>query len=460
MQHNATAQMGEDSISSLLLRFSLPATLAMLVNASYNIIDTIFVGRLGSDAIAALSVSFPIQMLLGAVAIGTGVGAGSLISRSLGAGKNKDAAAAAGQVILLSFIFGLAATLIGLLWLEPLLLLFGAKPQILELTVSYMSVIANGAIFLFLIMILNHAIRAEGNAMLPMKVLIFSALTNIVLDPILIFGLNMGVRGAAVATVISKIAGVVVLLHYYLAKRSALDVTPDHIRPQIPIIIAIYKVGLPMMIIQLAANVGLIYANRLLGTYGVIPIAVMGLVIRLQMFAFMPAIGIAQGLIPIIGYNYGAGKFERIREALLKGYGAATVFTALSGFAFFAFPRFFLKIFNSDPQLLAAGQSAVRIMVSMYPLLGIQTISIVFFQAIGKGFPSLWLSTLRQFFLFIIFMMIFERLFGLAGIWYAIPMSDFLAFLVTAAVVTREFKRQGIPLFVRRPAPHLNHDEQ
>ncbi|MDW7649867.1 MAG: MATE family efflux transporter, partial [Bacillota bacterium] len=424
MQQNHVSSMGEESISKLLIRFSLPATLAMLVNASYNIIDTIFVGRLGSDAIAALSVSFPIQMLLGALAIGTGVGAGSLISRSLGA-ENKDAAATAGgQVITLSLIFGLLATLIGLFYLRPLLSFFGATPEILDLTASYMSVIANGAVFLFMIMMLNHVIRAEGNAMLPMTVMIVSALANIILDPVFIFVLNMGVRGAAVATVLAKIIGVVMLLHYFITKKSALDVRKVHLRPDMKSIVDIYRVGLPMLLIQVAANTALIVANRILGGYGYIPIAILGLIVRLQMFAFMPAIGIAQGLLPIIGYNFGAGKFRRIGEALFKGSGAATVFTAISGVTFFLFPRFFLRIFSSDPELLRAGEAAVRIMVSMYPLLGIQTISIVFFQAIGKGMPSLWLSLLRQFLLYVPLLFLLPTRWGLTGIWLAAPVAD------------------------------------
>ena len=221
MRQNHVSSMGEEKISTLLVRFSLPATLAMLVNASYNIIDTVFVGRLGSAAIAALSVSFPIQMLLGAIAIGTGVGAGSLISRSLGADKLEEAATAGGQVITLSLLFGLFSTLAGLFYLRPLLITFGATPEILELTVSYMAVIANGAVFLFMIMMLNHVIRAEGNAMLPMIVMIVSAVANIILDPIFIFTLGMGVRGAAVATILAKIIGVVILLHYFLTKKSA-----------------------------------------------------------------------------------------------------------------------------------------------------------------------------------------------------------------------------------------------
>lgn len=447
MQNNHTASLGEDSISRLLIRLSLPATLGMFVNASYNVIDTIFVGRLGPDAIAALSVSFPIQMLLGALAIGTGVGAGSLISRALGAGQRDEAAKAAGQVIMLSFIFGLAATVIGLLYLRPLLTLFGATPEILDLTVSYMAVIANGAVLLFLIMMLNHVIRAEGNAMLPMIVMISSAVINIILDPVFIFVLGMGVRGAAVATVISKVAGVAMLLHYFLVGKSGLQVKPTHLKPDFSSIVNIYRVGLPMLLIQLGSNIALILANRILGAFGFIPIAVMGLIMRLQMFAFMPAVGIAQGLLPIIGFNFGAGKRGRIREAMLKGYGAGTLFTTVSGVAFFLFPAFFFGIFSKDPELLATGEFAVRVMVSMYPLLGIQTISIVFFQAIGKGIPSLWLALLRQFVLFIVFMVLLRHYFGLTGIWFAVPLADLLSFAVTVAMVLREFRRLGIPLF-------------
>lgn len=449
MEQNHVSRMGEEKITALLIRFSLPATLAMLVNASYNLIDTIFVGRLGSDAIAALSVAFPLQMLLGALAIGTGVGAGSLISRSLGADRKEDAATAAGQVILLSLVFGLLATLAGFLFLRRVLVAFGATPEILGLTVSYMSVIAQGAVLLFMIMMLNHIIRAEGNAMLPMTAMVVSALVNIVLDPVFIFVLGMGVRGAAVATVIAKAVGVAMLLYYFIAGKSALRVRPAHIRPNARIILAIYRVGLPMLLIQVASNISLIVANRILGAYGYIPIAIMGLTVRLQMFAFMPAVGIAQGLLPIIGYNFGAGKLGRIREAMFKGCGAATIFTTASGLSFFLFPAFFLKIFNSDPKLLALGSPAVRIMVVMYPLLGIQTISVVFFQAVGKGIPSLWLSLLRQFVLYLPFIFLLPRFWDLTGIWVSTPLADLLAFVVTVSMVAREFRHYGIPLFSR-----------
>jgi putative MATE family efflux protein len=460
MEQNNVASMGEENITKLLLRLSLPATLAMAVMASYNIIDTIFVGRLGSQAIAALSVSFPIQMLLSAIGIGTGVGAASLIARSLGAGKTEDAAIAVGQLIIQALFVGVGIMLVSFFYLRPLLLFFGATPEILELTVDYMSVIASGAIFLFLMSMLNNAVRAEGNVVFVMLAMIISAVSNIILDPFFIFVLGMGIRGAAVATVLAKMIGVFLLLSYYLTRRSILNVRLQHLRPNWRVILEIYRVGLPSMFIQMSPNISLIIVNRILGNFGYIPIAVMGLVTRFQMFAFMPSLGISQGLLPIIGFNFGAGKYPRIREAMLKGTGAGTVFVTLAGLAFFIFPGFFLRIFSADKEILSAGMHAVRIMVLMYPLLSVQKNAIVFFQAIGKGTPSLLFSLLRQFLLYIPFILLVPYYFGLTGIWMATPLADLLAFLVTIIFVSREFNRMGIPLYVYKKPKSIVLDEK
>ena len=429
-----------------MFRFSLPATVGMLVMATYNIVDTIFVGKLGSEAIAALSVAFPIQMLLGAVGIGTGVGAASLISRSLGAGNKAEAESAAGQVISMALIFGLLTALIGLFYMRPLLLYLGTMPEILDLTEEYMVVIAVGSVMFFLIMILNNVVRAEGNPMLSMKVMVISALLNIALDPIFIFVLDMGVRGAAVATVLSKITGVVIMLYYFFVGKSVLKLSVSCLRLRWETIKSVYAVGFPAMLLQLSINISLIVANNILAAYGHIPIAVMGLVFRLQMFAILPVLGISQGLLPIIGFNFGAGKLDRIREALLKGLAISVSCIVIAGVAFFIAPTFFLSLFSTERELLEIGIPALRIMVLMFPLVGVQIVSSIFFQAIGKGIPSLILSLLREIMLFIPFVFIMPFFYGLTGVWMARPMSDFLAFLVTFILIARELKRQGIPL--------------
>ena len=443
---NRAESMGTDGIWSLLVRFSLPATLAMMVMASYNIADTIFVGRLGSQAIAALSVSFPVQMLFGAVGIGTGVGAGSLISRSLGAGDRGEASRTAGQVFFLTALFGVLTAGLGLRFLEPLLITFGATPEILPHTVEYMGIVIAGSIFLYGIMMMNNAVRSEGNPMYPMVVMIGSSLLNIALDPIFIFALGLGIRGAAVATVISKALGFSALLYYYLSGRSSLSVSAKDLAPYPPTILEIYRVGIPSLLMQMATNLSLLVVNNILGVFGYIPIAVMGLIIRLQQFAFMPVIGISQGLLPIIGYNFGARKYPRIKEALLKGGAAGTAFMTVMGILFFAYPQVFLGIFTDDPRIMDMGVEALRYMVLMYPLIAGIVVSRTLFQAIGRGMPALLLALLREVILYIPLILVVPNYLDITGIWVSRPVADALTFAVTALVVAREFRRRGLAL--------------
>ncbi len=446
MQNNA-AQMGEDSITKLLIRFSLPATVGMLVMATYNIVDTIFVGMLGSKAIAALSIAFPFQMLLGALGIGTGVGAASLIARSLGAGQKDVATRAVGQVISLSVIYGLIIALVGIYFLEPLLVIFGATPDIIDLTGEYVIVITSGSVMFFLIMGLNNVVRGEGNPKLSMYVMIISAVTNIALDPIFIFLLGMGVRGAAVATVLAKVIGVAIMLHYFISGKGEIQISWACLVPDPENIRKIYVIGFPAMILQISTNLSLVIANNILAAYGYLAIAALGLIFRLFMFALMPVIGISQGLLPIIGFNFGAGKMHRIREALVKGVFLSTAVVTFFGLIYFVWPAAFLSIFSREAELIALGSRALRIMVIMFPVIGAQIVFSTYFQAAGKGMPSLLLSILREVILFIPFLLLFSGFFGLDGVWISRPVSDLLAFTVTFILIGRELKRQGIPLY-------------
>jgi putative MATE family efflux protein len=444
--HNQAAQMGEESIGKLLLKFSLPATTGMLVMATYNIVDTIFVGMLGSEAIAALSIAFPFQMLLGALGIGTGVGAASLISRSLGAGQRDVATRAVGQVISLSLFYGILFALAGFYFLEHLLLFFGATPEILVLTGDYVVVITSGSAMFFLIMGLNNVVRGEGNPKLSMYVMVISAVINIVLDPIFIFLLGMGVRGAAVATVLAKIVGVAVMLHYFLSGKGEIKITLRCLLPSYDIIRKIYIIGFPAMVLQISTNMSLIIANNILAAHGYLAIAALGLIFRLFMFALMPVVGIAQGLMPIIGFNFGSGKMLRIREALIKGVMISVIIASFFGIVYYIWPDHLLSIFTREPELIELGSHALRIMVIMFPLVGAQVVFATYFQGVGKGMPSLVLSILREVILFIPLLITFSFLLGLDGVWLSRPVSDLLAFLVTYLLLSRELKSQGIPL--------------
>ncbi len=445
MQNNA-ALMGEESIGRLLVRFSLPATVGMLVMATYNIVDTIFVGMLGSEAIAALSIAFPFQMLLGALGIGTGVGAASLISRSLGAGDEKTARNAVGQVISLSIIYGVVVALLGYIYLEPLLVLFGATPEILSLTGEYVIVITSGSVMFFLIMGLNNALRGEGSPTLSMYVMVISGLINIAIDPVFIFLLGMGVQGAAVATVLAKVVGVAMMIYHFTRGSSEIRIGFNCLLPRLATIRKIYVIGFPAMFLQISTNLSLVIANNILAAYGYLPIAALGLIFRLFMFALMPVIGIAQGLMPIIGYNFGAGKMTRIRESLVKGVVISTAIATFFGAIYFTWPGLFMSIFSREQELIALGSQALRIMVIMFPLIGAQVVFTVYFQGAGKGMPSFFLSILREVIFFIPLMLIMSSLLGLDGVWVSRPLSDLFAFLVTLMLITRELRRQGIPL--------------
>lgn len=441
---NQSSIMGTDSISSLLLRFSVPATTSMLVSATYNLVDTIYVGRLGVQAIAALSIALPFQMLLGAIGIGTGVGAASLIARSLGAGKVEVAKKAVGQVISLSIFFGVVFALVGYFYMEPILIMFGATSEIVGPAGEYMGVITFGSVMFFLVLGLNNVVRGEGNPKLSMNVMIVTAVVNIVLDPIFIFTFKMGVRGAAVATVLAKIVGVVWLLYYYISGRSEIKLSLSCLKPEPANIKKIYVIGFPAMLMQASTNVSLILANNILARYGHMPIAALGLIYRLVMFALMPVIGIAQGLLPIIGYNFGAGKMLRVRDAITKGLLAAVAVVTFFGIIYYAWPAFFLSIFSRDQELLLYGKTAMRIMVLMFPLVGAQMVFTTYFQAAGRGVPSLTLSLLREILIFIPLLFALSGPFGQDGVWYARPASDLLAFFVTLTLLIKDLKRQGI----------------
>ena len=436
-------QMGNEGINKLLLRFSLPSTISMAGMAAYNIVDTIFVGRLGSEPLAALSLAFPLQLILGSLAIGAGVGAASLISRSLGAGNQRDAEVTAGQVVTLSFIFWIVVALLGYFFLEHIIALFGAEPKIADFAVEYLLVITSGSLTVFLMMGLNNVVRAMGSPLFSMKVLLTSALANIVLDPVFIYAANLGVQGAAIATVLSRFIGVLMIMYFFFySGKAALQLKPANFRLRWDFLQSIYRVGFPAMLLPLSRNLSQILANFILMPFGHIPVAVMGVFFRLQMLVFLPSVGVGQGLLPLIGYNFGAKQIERTREVLLKGGTVITVYITAITLVLFTFPEFMMSIFSPKEEVISLGGHALRIMVLMFPLNGIYMASSFFFQGIGKGAPSLLLALLREVMLFVPFLLLLSFTIGLTGVWIARPVSDFLASALAFLLITKELSRQ------------------
>lgn len=446
-------QMGRAPIWRLLIRFAGPTILSMVVAASYNLIDAIFVGRLGTDALGALAIAFPVMLIFMAVGQGTGVGATSFISRRLGAGDHAGANRAAGVAITLSIVIGALMAAIVLPNLEGLLRLFGASGPVLPLAKSYMSILAAFAVVQSGLLVIGNLVRAEGNPGLSGTAMIVSAVSNIILDPILIFGLGpfpaMGVAGAALATVIAHGIGGMILLVYFLTGKSSYHFHPGSFIPDLKIVAAFYRVGFSAIVRMGAQSVMIALANTIAASFGIVPLAVLGVVFRLARFAFQVTMGLGQGILPLIGFNYGAQLKERVGEIIIKAGMVALAWGLLCWLVFMSLPGQVLLAFNANPEFLSEGITALRIFVLLFFGVQIQMIASFFFQGIGKGIPALIIVSARQIIFVIPALLILPRIFGLTGLWVAFPVADGLALLLALAWTGIEFRKQGIRFRLR-----------
>lgn len=435
--------LANEQIGRLLWRLSLPAIIGMLVQASYNIVDAIFIGRgVGPLGLAGTAIVFPLQLLSTSLAITIGVGGSSLISRSLGAGKHSYANKALGNMVFLSFIFSFSLFSIGFFTRQYILRLFGATPAIFPYAEEYLEVILFGLPFVGFGMAANHAARSEGNARVAMISMLISAILNIILDPIFIFKLKLGIRGAAIATVLSQIAMAIWMVHYFFfSKKSLLSLSLSSITPQWETIKEILSVGVSEFVRMASGSIIIVFLNNSLIYYGSdISVAVYGILHRALSFFFMPIIGVAQGLQPILGFNYGAGDYKRARDVTHLAIGAASIIAFIASVICWFMPEKVVGLFTTDSLLLEEASWALRIVTMTYFLAGFQITGSSMFQALGKARASLILSLSRQVIFLIPFLVVLPRFFNLQGIWYSFPIADTLAFLVTFFLVSKQLK--------------------
>lgn len=425
--------MGRENIVSLLLKLSSPAMVGMLVQAGYNLVDTFFVGRgVGVLAIAGLSVAFPLQMIIMAIAQTIGIGGSSIISRSLGAMEKERANRTFGNMVSAVVTLSFAIAVAGLIWLCPLLKLFGATPDILPYAADYMAVIFFGTVVFAFSITSNNVVRAEGNAKFAMMTMLISAGVNTLLDPVFIFIFGMGVKGAAYATIISQASTALWLSWYFISKRSGLRPGLKDLYPDPGILKETFAIGASAFMRQGAASMTAVVLNHSLGFYGGdLSIAAYGIIRRLIMFAVMPVFGIVQGLLPIVGYNFGARRMCRVNQAVRLSISFSTFICLLSFGILFFFPMQILGLFTSDVEVLKIGMHASRIIALGLPVVGFQVMASGMYQAIGKAFPAFLLSMVRQIFMLVPLVIILPLFLSLEGIWLAFPAADFGAFLVT-----------------------------
>ena len=434
--------LAKERIGKLLFKLSAPAMVGMLVQAMYNIVDTIFVGRaVGFMGIAGLTIVFPIQILVMAFAQTIGIGGASIISRSLGSGDMERAHKTFGNVISLVILISAAVMLIGGLYLEPVLRIFGATESILPYAAEYLGIILFGTFFFVLAVACNNAARAEGNAKVAMNTMLISAGLNLVLDPIFIFGLNMGIRGAALATVLAQGSMSLYLIYYFLSGRSTLILRVENLKIIPNIFRETMAIGASSFTRQASASIMVVIINNSLAFYGGdLTIAVFGVINRLLMFAFMPMFGIVQGLQPIIGFNFGAGNPDRVRKAIQMSILVTTGMSVVAFLSFMLFPEVLIRLFSSEQELIQLGTEAIRIITLALPLVGFQLIGASIYQALGKPLPALILSISRQVLFFIPAVLLLPLYFNLQGVWMAFPAADILAFIVTYFLVRGEMR--------------------
>lgn len=436
--------LAEESIGKLLLKYSIPAIIGMLVNALYNIVDRMFIGRIpevGSLALTGVGITMPIMSILLAFGMLIGIGATANISLNLGRGKKDVAEKLIGSAVTLSLIVGIAITAIGLIFINPILNIFGASSNTLFYAKEYITVILVGSTFNILSFALNSTVRADGNPKMASFTMIVGCLTNVVLDYVFVFMFNMGIKGAAFATVISQALTFFIILYYYTKGKSNLKLKIPNLKLQKSLIMMTFAIGIAPFATQIANSLVQVVANNALKTYGNdLAIGAMTVISSLNMVFMMPIFGINQGCQPIIGFNYGARKFERAKKTFIYATIAATIICSIGGILIQLFPQLAISIFNNDAELTGLAVKGLRIYLLMMPIVGINIVATSYYQSVGKAKMSMFVSLLRQVILLIPFTLILPKFMGLDGVWAAGACADLLSVVITIILIAKEFK--------------------
>ncbi|MDU4937824.1 MAG: MATE family efflux transporter [Clostridium sp.] len=432
------ARLGEEKISKLLMEFSIPAIIGMVVNTLYNIVDRMYIGNIkdiGGLALTGVGITMPIMTIIMAFGMLIGIGTSARISLKLGEHKREEAEKHLGNAFTLIIIASVLITIIGLVFMHKILGLFGASADTEVYAREYMQIIFFGTIFNMLSFGLNHSIRSDGSPKIAMLSMLIGAGTNIILDPIFIFVFGMGVRGAAIATVISQVVSTIWILYYFTKGKSNLKIKREYLSLDKAIVLSIFSIGVSPFSMQIAQSVVQVLANNALKTHGGdLAIGAMTIINSVAMIFMMPIFGLNQGSQPIIGYNYGAEKYKRVKQAVKSATIVATIIVSIGWIITQTAPHLLISIFNRDEQLVGIASTGMRIFLFMLPVVGAQVISSNYFQSIGKAKISMFLSLLRQVILLIPCLIILPEIFGLTGVWLAGAVADGLSSLITLII--------------------------
>lgn len=436
-------ELGSKKISTLLKDYAVPAIIAMTASSLYNMVDSIFIGHgVGPLAISGLGVTFPLMNL--SIAFGTlvGVGGSTMLSVLLGQKNYAGANKVLGNIVSLNIIVGILFMGICLIWLDPILRFFGATDNTISYAKDYMEVILYGNAVTHLYFGLNAAMRSSGNPRFAMGLTLFTVIFNTILDPIFIFVFGMGVRGAAIATVIAQVCALVVIVYAFNGKDNALHFEKGIARLDIAIAKDSLQIGMGPFLMNFAACIVNLFINQQLLKYsGDLGIGAFGIVHRISFLFLMVVMGLNQGMQPIAGYNYGARQYKRVREVYWMTVKWAVVVASTGFIASEVFPTVMCSIFTSDEELLGLSSKGLRLMNVVLPLVGFQMVSTNLFQSLGMVNKSIFLSLSRQLLFLIPCLYLLPLAWQSNGVWLSFPISDFIAFTITLIMILNLLKK-------------------
>ncbi len=435
-------QLGSASVGKLLLKFSIPAIAGMLVNSLYNLLDRLFVGRLGALAMTGIGITLPFMTLISAFTSLVGIGTSSIVSLRLGQTRKADAEKVLGNAFSMLTLLMLMVTVVGLAFKKTILTLLGASEATMGYASDYITIILLGSVFQGIGAGLSNVIRAEGHPVKATIVLVIGTVLDILLNPLFIFTFNMGIAGAAWTTVISASVTSVLVFTHFVGKRGLLKLHRVNLKLSLPIVKDIISIGIVPFFMQIAVFIVGIISNNALKTYGGdVAIGAMTIVNAVMVLFLMSAMGITQGAQPILGFNYGAQHYDRVKKTLkleLISVISICIFTFLM---VQFFPAGLARIFSNDLELISAARYGMRIFLLMLPIIGVQIVGASYFQAIGAAKKAMLLGLLRQVATLVPMLLILPNFFGLTGVWAAGPASDFISCSVAIVFLIREMNR-------------------
>jgi len=443
MKKEVSSDLGSGLVPKLLIRHAVPSSIGILVMSLNILIDTIFVGQwIGPDAIAAINVVLPVSFFIAALGMSIGVGGASIISRALGNNEKKKAILTFGNQLTMTLLMTVILVFFGLVFVDSIIPLFGGKGNLFLPAKIYYTIILYGVPVLAFCMMSNNSIRAEGKPKIAMYAMLLPSISNLFLDYIFIYVLDMGMYGAAWATTISYIVSATYIFLFFISGGSELNLNFIDLKLKKSIVKQISSLGFVTLVRQAMVSITVLLLNNILFELGGESIvAVYAIISRMLMFATFPILGITQGFLPIAGFNYGAKKFQRVKEVIRVSFKYATILAVFISILIFCLANQIPKIFTSDDLINKEAPIALKIVFSLLPIAGIQLIGAAYFQAIGKALPALLLTLTRQAFFFIPLVFLFSFKMGIFGVWLSFPVSEFLATIITVYYLNREMKK-------------------